>query len=157
MRKTSNELKQILAKINELQINTEEKLKASGIEYKYLGKGMDRQAFELLGTPWIIKMNRDKVIYDAVEQWRLELQAIEVLRNDKKARKYLPGVLWISDNKNAAVMLRYKKIGHEDEDVLDIIVQEMGGVANLWDIHLGNIGIDMVGRYKILDLGRVRL
>ena len=156
MRKTSQELKTILSKIDELQIDTLEKLEHSGIEFKLLAKGLDREVYELIGTPWILKMSREDNP-GAHRQWKNELNCLMTLRHSPAVRKYLPAFLWVNKKKQSAVFLKYEVGNFPVDWNLVNQIQEEISVKSDPDFHDLNIGRDAKGRYKIIDWGYAQI
>ena len=129
---------------------------------QYIGGGMYRDAYHVLGTSVVIKMPRvGKSIEINKQHSRDEITIWKQIRRSKKKyaafKEYLPEI--ISHDGRTGITLVRKYDNPKHSRAINKVIKELDAALadvldlHTADIHYNNLGLDKDGSIKIIDLG----
>ncbi len=159
-RLSSLQLLRILDAIRHMRIVEADDLRRLGLKYAFLGSGMSRRAYHLVGTPWVVKLLSPSG--DVGESLR-EVAAVQTIHKSyPMLRRYMPSILHHDPDTGMILMVRYQHVHDKPEYVKQSLREAMERAfraqfqdtcMHVGDLHFGNIGLDFAGRPKVLDAG----
>lgn len=141
--------------VRRYNLKTERDLLEHGYTLKYLGGGLFRNAYRIVGTKLVVKVPLGiKGKRHTEGEMRAYRKIMRPLKKYDGIRLYMPEILEYNARTGIVLMTEYRKASGRDWKKIKEIAKIAGDAMGKYcDLHKWNIGKGKLGDFRVIDLG----
>jgi len=148
-------VEQVVNDIRGAHVNTVQAVLFAGYAMKYIGSGMFRNVYKIIGANLVVKIPIGaKGRRHALGEWEAYNRVLKSKLKYLPLKAHMPTIHGFNRRTGVMVMELYRPSGKRDRKA----IIKIGDVARVCcgkycDLHVDNVFKDQFGEYRIIDLG----